>query len=49
MDRVRLKRVKSMRPPVEVALNGFDGGLCHQISKLQLFIACQLSKPAIRN
>ncbi len=30
-----------MKPPVEEPLNGFDGGLSLQISKLQLFIACQ--------
>lgn len=29
-----------MRPPVEVVLNGFDGGLCYQVSKRQLFVAC---------
>jgi len=38
-----------MKPPVEVPLNGFDGGLSLQISKLQHFIACQLRKPANRS
>ncbi len=39
-DRVRLKREESIRPPIEVVLNGFDGGLCYQVGKRQLFVAC---------